>query len=1109
MSGNIRELGSPLPQDPNAAYPLPLSDITDSSKEMPIVFPTGAPAEEVQSASVAKEHTVREIDQEGHDTLQSTAERIDGVSTPLLGEMTKSQEIKAQVKIHGLVEVLHQVITNQLNNPEYYTQDERNEIMATLDTFDWMAEDPEGKTPLQRAAFLGYEAAIDIILERHPSIDINHKNHLGRTALHEAVLGNQKELVSKLVCSRKVQQDAKDNEGNTACHLACIKGDDALLDTLLGYSDVYYDMQNHEGNTPLHLLLSHGHGHKDVCLTYLSAMGQAKKNGLSIQNNEGKTPLHIGALSGKIPAGLIRRSIETDWQVKDHEGQTPLQLLKTLEREQAHDILVGFARRGFSYQLITSAGLGLNVHSVGGETPLMAAASAGKLELVTALLDDPSIDWHATNNNEVTALHYACYGGYIAIYRLLLEKGVGSKVSPEVLAKHPLLIDALRSGDVEMVKEMLNTTTVDFEHLTQEWREQAIPGLVNILLEHHEPEILHALLLTPYALTDENGMLSTSTLLHLAMRQLTTLPESDSDLTTKALTKLFDINLTWDVKDAKGKTPYEVSLSLQNPQFLETLFLSALTKGRLEIVKACLKEEVDLNKGSLKMRPFHLALQAGHVKVALELFRSGKIDVEDWYPTPKYFNDVLGWTTPRGSDAEETFALRDAFQKELMNAKAHSTGTTPLHAIISDVTYHRYQLQTLLKIEGLDWNVKDKLGRTPLHYAFLTDQFNAAEDLLLSGKTDISVLDNREEGWFTSLNDDEKATFTRDLQRIHRKIIKEQLKLRNSTILKELTDAITDKPPHEIRNVILHLSDDEKMMVLFPESAFHRPLISATLNLLSEMVGANDGSITTTIEDDMAALTPVELAIGGAVEDLREKIILLLPAMNLDQQTAVVPILQDQQFVDFLRTCPRKDQRLYLGLATVSQREAFLEYIDLQLSLPLQDLQAKMFVSADLLDKEKADAEKEDAKIAFQNQVYGLTQELSWNKQHFVGLKTQLLNQESSPLLQKMVEEKIEPKIAEIRKLEEQFAILQKAFNKITRKEEEIPEEYLDTITGALMEDPYTQIGTPNTLDKSTWESCNGLSPYTQTPVAFMEGSLEPNTELKAKIEAYKKKHKL
>ncbi|VDM59304.1 unnamed protein product [Angiostrongylus costaricensis] len=58
-----------------------------------------------------------------------------------------------------------------------------------------------------------------------------------------------------------------------------------------------------------------------------------------------------------------------------------------------------------------------------GWTPLMIAASAGRLEIVRHLLSLPDVDVNHRNLNLLTPLHYACSKNHALIAHMLLEAG--------------------------------------------------------------------------------------------------------------------------------------------------------------------------------------------------------------------------------------------------------------------------------------------------------------------------------------------------------------------------------------------------------------------------------------------------------------------------------------------------------------------------------------------------------------------------------------------------------------------------------------------------------------------------------------------------------------
>ena len=68
----------------------------------------------------------------------------------------------------------------------------------------------------------------------------------------------------------------------------------------------------------------------------------------------------------------------------------------------------------------------------------------------------------------------------------------------------------------------------------------------------------------------------------------------------------------------------------------------------------------------------------------------------------------------------------------------------------------------------------------------------------------------------------------------------------------------------------------------------------------------------------------------------------------------------------------------------------------------------------------------------------------------------------------------------------------------------EIPDEFCDSFTGELMTDPVILPTSHNTLDRSSIVRClmqDPIDPFNRLPLK--EAELQPNVELKAKIEAW------
>lgn len=104
------------------------------------------------------------------------------------------------------------------------------------------------------------------------------------------------------------------------------------------------------------------------------------------------------------------------------------------------------------------------------ESPLMAAALAGDLELSTKLIARGA----AVNKTGWTPLHYAATNGHLAVMRLLLEEHAfidsesPNKTTPLMMAARYGTLEAaqllLQEGAEPLLKNELGLTAIDFAH---------------------------------------------------------------------------------------------------------------------------------------------------------------------------------------------------------------------------------------------------------------------------------------------------------------------------------------------------------------------------------------------------------------------------------------------------------------------------------------------------------------------------------------------------------------------------------------------------------------------------------------------------------------------
>jgi len=146
--------------------------------------------------------------------------------------------------------------------------------------------------PVHEAARIGAVKLMEFILRT--SFDMNTKDNIGRTALHEACRYGQTETAQLIIQSSKefgIDLNAKDNIGRTAWHWACRIGRTETAQLLIKSSKDFgidLNVKDDDGSTALHLVCNLGKTE-----TVQMILKNWKEFGIDIkaQNNDGETEL--------------------------------------------------------------------------------------------------------------------------------------------------------------------------------------------------------------------------------------------------------------------------------------------------------------------------------------------------------------------------------------------------------------------------------------------------------------------------------------------------------------------------------------------------------------------------------------------------------------------------------------------------------------------------------------------------------------------------------------------------------------------------------------------------------------------------------------------------
>ncbi|XP_073515847.1 ankyrin repeat domain-containing protein 27 isoform X3 [Phyllobates terribilis] len=410
-----------------------------------------------------------------------------------------------------------------------------------------LSRDDRGYTPLHIAAICGQSQFIDLLISKGAAV--NSTDYHGSTPLHLACQkGHQK--MALLLLHYKASKDIQDNNGNSPLHLACTHGHEDCVKALVYYdvNSCRLDGGNEKGDTALHIAARWGY--QPIIEVLLQNGADTKKANkrketplhcalnskiLSIMESahveDTRRPSNSESLSQSPPrsADTISRDssdsslsspstrpddVRSKYKevekllraVSDGDLEMVRYLLEWVDDDyddEPEDCLVG--NKEFCHPLcqcctcgpvqkklsrIPSSGLGVNVSSRDGFTPLHIAALHGHAVLVNLLLKHGAhVD--AKNGNRALPLHLACHKGHLEVVKLLMEISAG-KNKKDANGNTPLIY-ACMAGHLEMATRLLehgasvNLGNVKGNTALHESVRRNHEGLVKLLLLYGAP----------------------------------------------------------------------------------------------------------------------------------------------------------------------------------------------------------------------------------------------------------------------------------------------------------------------------------------------------------------------------------------------------------------------------------------------------------------------------------------------------------------------------------------------------------------------------------------------------------------------------------------------
>ncbi|XP_058136096.1 ankyrin repeat domain-containing protein 27 isoform X3 [Dasypus novemcinctus] len=302
----------------------------------------------------------------------------------------------------------------------------------------------------------------------------------GHTPLHVAALCGQASLIDLLV-SKGAVVNATDYHGSTPLHLACQKGCQSVTLLLLHYK-ASAEVQDNNGNTPLHLACTYGH--EDILsvleASHLSLEKRPKSSEVPAQSpqrsvdslSRASSTSSFSSMSGSSRRGETKRDYREVEKLLRAVADGDLEMVRYLLEWTEEDLdevedVVSTVDLEFCHPLcqcpkcapaqkrlakIPASGLGVNVTSQDGSSPLHVAALHGRADLIPLLLKHGA-SAGARNANQAVPLHLACQKGHFQVVKYLLD--FNAKPNKKDLSGNTPLIYACSSGHHEIAALLL------------------------------------------------------------------------------------------------------------------------------------------------------------------------------------------------------------------------------------------------------------------------------------------------------------------------------------------------------------------------------------------------------------------------------------------------------------------------------------------------------------------------------------------------------------------------------------------------------------------------------------------------------------------------------
>ena len=301
--------------------------------------------------------------------------------------------------------------------------------------------DKDGRTALHYAAMQPNSKCLRLLLRRLmlDKKNLNTTDNEQMTALHWSVFYNRLENF-KLLVREGAETTKRDVKGRCLLHMAVLNPDTdsaRIVRILLKHNRHFSRQFDCEKHTSLHLAVANGNLElvRELCL--------AEESALNDLDNLSRSVLHYAVLKNDMQ--LINILISAG-VLPHHLDNTGASVLHYAAKNNSVQIVKRFLECFKNFEDTTDKQ---------GRTALMWAASEGSVKVLNLMLKNLSyFNIHASDEQGLTALHFACFAGHEECVKLLIANSADI-TQPDKLGQTPLF-KACQQGHRAIIDILMN-----------------------------------------------------------------------------------------------------------------------------------------------------------------------------------------------------------------------------------------------------------------------------------------------------------------------------------------------------------------------------------------------------------------------------------------------------------------------------------------------------------------------------------------------------------------------------------------------------------------------------------------------------------------------------